>query len=73
MFPGLYELDISDNPSVKVDKLLEQVQCGALTNLVELHAVNCSALNKTLRPLAATLEDGLFLLNRLDLSGSLTK
>lgn len=32
-FPGLYELDVSDNGTIKVDVILREVQTGPLTNL----------------------------------------
>ena len=70
---GLYELHLSENIWVQVDVVLREIQNSSLTNLSTLCAADCSVSNHFSQPIPTTLDDGLFILKRLDVSGSFKK
>ena len=68
----LFELEVSENAGIQVDKLLQYIQtCSNMESLQTLMAAQCS-VSPAPQPIDSTLGgEKLHLLSRLDVSGSL--
>ena len=72
-FTGLKELYVSDNPNLHIDTLLREITTSSMSILQSLCAADCSfSTNKISLLQAPSQYDGLSLLTRLDVSGSLS-